>query len=339
MLTRRRTVALLLGALPTLASCSSSPSRADSGGPALPDIQFVMKTTIDPGAESQQCQLVQVPTDRGEIAVPSAESHFTPGSHHFLAYRTNLTTMPDGGSRVVDCLETSAAQVTFVTGSYFEAQQPDMKHELPSGVAHLFKPGEVLVMQTHYLNTTDRTIDATVTFTLHTMDPAKVKHEAGSILFSNFALNIPPLSKVTETRTCPVSSTDDMNVSMLWSHMHKRGVHFVATTDDGSVQGPLFETSQWSEPQPHVFGNDPPTTIHVGSHITFSCDYDNSTSKTFVYGPSAATNEMCILHGMYWPRADPATEFCFAGTGPPLPGADAGAGDAAVKDDGPRHDD
>jgi hypothetical protein len=33
---------------------------------------------------------------------------------------------------------------------------------------------------------------------------------------------------------------------------------------------------------------------------------------------------MCILHGMYWPRADPLTEMCLAGVDPTLAAADAG---------------
>jgi hypothetical protein len=32
-----------------------------------------------------------------------------------------------------------------------------------------------------------------------------------------------------------------------------------------------------------------------------------------VQGQSAATNEMCILHGMYWPRQDVVAEFCLSG--------------------------
>ena len=337
MFTKRRSVNSLLGALPVLVSCTSQdagtqPPRADSGDSGLPSILFEMSTTIDPGAESQQCKLVQMPTDRGVIAVPSAESHFTPGSHHFLVYRTKLTQMPDGGGGVVDCMEPSGNAAS-VIGSYYEAQQPDMKRDLPARVAHLFQPGEVMALQTHYVNATNATIDAKVTFKLHTMDPTEVEHEAGSILFSNFGLVVPPNARVTQTRACPVPAAQDMNLLLLWSHMHRRGVHFVATTDDGDVQGPLYETSDWSEPQARVFGNDPPTTIHAGSHIVFSCDYDNSTSQKFTYGPSALTNEMCILHGMYWPRADPATEFCLAGSNPLL-SFDAGLGDAATKDDG-----
>lgn len=296
------------------------------------DIEFSMETTVGPGSEAQVCRLVQVPSDRGDIAVPSAESHFTAGSHHFLAYRTSMTSMPDGGGDVVDCLATSAP---FVTGSYFESQQPDMTHTLPSGIAHVFKPGEVMVLQAHYLNTTTAFINAKISFKLHTMDPAEVQHEAGTILFSNFRLKVPPLSKVTQTETCPVSSTNDMNVLLLWSHMHSRAVHFVATTDDGALSGaPLYETDEWSEPQPRIFDGDSPTTVHIGSHITFSCDYDNPTNSTFVYGPSAQANEMCILHGMYWPRVDSLTEFCFGGVVPTSPsGVDGGAvpeGDAGA---------
>jgi hypothetical protein len=326
--------------MPSIVSCGSSssaptsssvgkhthPPEAEAGaGAAFADIDFSMETTVQPGTEAQVCRLVQVPSDRGDIAVPSAESHFTVGSHHFLAYRTSLTAMPDGGGDTVDCLETNAP---FVTGSYFESQQPDMTHALPDGIAHVFKPGSVLVLQAHYLNTTTETIEAKIRFTLHTMDPAEVKHEAGTILFSNFTLNIPPLSKVRQTRTCPVSSTADMNVLQLWSHMHRRAVHFVATTDDPALSGtPLYETNDWSEPQPRIFDGETPTTVHIGSHITFSCDFDNPTNSTFTYGPSADTNEMCILHGMYWPRADPLTEFCFGGTLPPAaPKADADAG-------------
>src|ERR1041384_4751424 len=65
---------------------------AGTGAPpaagTFPDISFELSTQVDPASESQKCKFVQVPTDRGTIAVPAAESHFTPGSHHFLAYRT-----------------------------------------------------------------------------------------------------------------------------------------------------------------------------------------------------------------------------------------------------------
>jgi len=325
------TLALVLSS--SVAGCNSSP-RPQTSSPKpdfatkYDDITFSMESTIAPGSEAQVCRVVQMPLDRGDLAVPSAESHFTKGSHHFLAYRTSLTSMPDGGSDLFDCFD---ANPSYIAGSYFESQQPDMTHTLPDGIAQVFKPGEIVLLQTHYLNTTSDPIDAKIRFTLHTMDPAKVEHEAGTILFSNFGVMIPPHSKVTQTDTCPVSSTADMNLLLLWSHMHSRAVHFVATTDDPGASGaPLYETDQWSEPQPRAFDGDDATTVHIGSHITFACDYDNATDSTFVYGPSAAKNEMCILHGMYWPRVDPITEFCIGGTGPFPPGVTIPTADAGV---------
>ncbi len=108
-----------------------------------------------------------------------------------------------------------------------------------------------------------------------------------------------------------------MDLALLWSHMHARGVDFVATTDDTAASariGALYQTTTWSEPQPRALPYDPPVTVHAGSIITYSCTYDNPSDETFVQGQSAATNEMCILDGMYWPRQDTATELCLSGT-------------------------
>ena len=293
---------------------AGKPSETIPPSAEFPDIVLEMETHVDPGSESLECLFVQIPKDRGQVAVPSAESHFSPGSHHFLAYRTRLTELPAAYPGVVDCYETLSGAMSLSSGSYYEAQQPDQHHDLPPGVAHIFQPGEVVLLQTHYVNPGIEPKDAKATLTLHTMDPAAVEHEAGSILFSNFSLNIPAHSKVTQTRTCAVSSSTDMHVSLLWSHMHKQGVRFVATTDDPGVDGVLYESDDWSEPKAREFGNDPPTIVHAGQHITFSCDFDNPTSSALVYGPSAETNEMCILHGMYWPRVDTLTEECILGS-------------------------
>ena len=70
----------------------------------------------------------------------------------------------------------------------------------------------------------------------------------------------------------------------------------------------------WSEPHAQNYPSDPPVTLHGGSNLSFSCTYHNTTAQTFVFGQSAATNEMCILHGMYWPRLDRNTEQCTNGT-------------------------
>jgi hypothetical protein len=318
---RAHALAATVSALTALTGCASSPGRASSqpidasADASLPDVTFSMTGHVDGGGESLSCLYVSMPSDRGTIAVPRAESHYTPGSHHFLAYRTSYTeaTIPDGGTAAHPC--TDAEQISGITGSYYEAQSPDAQRALPPGVAHLFKPGEVLLLTAHYLNPSNAPLDTHVDFRLHTMPAAEVEHEAGSIFFYNPTIDVPPMSHVTVTRTCPI--TRDLNLALLWSHMHSRGVGFVATTDDPAASariGALFETTSWSEPTPRAFPYAPPVTLHAGSTITYSCTYENPSDQEFVQGQSAATNEMCILHGMYWPRQDALTELCLSGT-------------------------
>ncbi len=287
----------------------AAPSPPEPSG--LPDVTFEISGHVEAGSEALGCLYVTMPVDRGLIAVPSAESHYTPGSHHFLVYRTTYDTPPQTGGHACS----DAEQVVGVAGSYYEAQTPDERRELPNGVAHVFKPGEVLLLTAHYLNTTGKGIDAHIEFRMHTVDPNEVEHEAGSIFFYNPLITLPPASVLTVTRRCPIAA--DINVALLWSHMHSRGVDFKATTDDpvaAARLGDLYATTTWSEPPVREFPEDPPATLRAGSTIEYSCTYNNTTSQTIVAGQSAATNEMCILHGMYWPRTDSATERCSLGT-------------------------
>jgi hypothetical protein len=146
---------------------------------------------------------------------------------------------------------------------------------------------------------------------MHTIDPAKVEHEAGTIMFNNYALSVPAHMKSTATLSCTIPQ--DIQLVQLWSHMHKQGTKFVASTDDAAaaaVLGELYVEDNWSEPMPRAYPNDAAAMLHAGSHITFSCEYDNPRDDTLVYGTSAALNEMCILHGMYWPRMPLSAERC-----------------------------
>jgi Copper type II ascorbate-dependent monooxygenase, C-terminal domain len=296
------------------ASVADAGAEAARGADAaLPDIVFTMTGHVDANGEILDCVYVRMPSDRGKIAVPSAESTFTPGSHHFLVYRTSYDDIPADAGSVHPC--TDAEQFAGITGSYYEAQTPMAERALPPGVAHVFKPGEVLLMTAHYLNASGSGFDTSVNFRLHTEDMAKVQHVAGSIFFYNPVIDVPPYSEITVTRTCPLD--DDVDLALLWSHMHSRGIAFTATSSDPAAvkqAGDLYDSTTWSEPSPRTFPDDPPVTLHSGSSITYTCTYRNPTGQTFVAGQSAATNEMCILHGMYWPRLDSATELCESGT-------------------------
>jgi Copper type II ascorbate-dependent monooxygenase, C-terminal domain len=279
---------------------------------ALSDIQFQMASKIAPGGETLMCSFMQFPADRGVIAVPSAESLFTPGSHHLLAYRSDLTDIPTNQLGVWPCSDGS--WMVHQRGSYYEAQEPMSRRDLPPGVAHHFQPGEVVILQTHYVNTSTDELDAHAQLTLHTVEIATVPMEAGSIIFSDVNISVPPGGKSRSQMTCTLPA--DFNPALLWSHMHKRASNFIATTDDPAAMaaiGVLYAENDWEEPHPRAYPFDPPVTLHAGTHITFSCDFTNPGTTTLTFGQSAETNEMCLLHGMYWPRMSASAEQCYGG--------------------------
>ena len=49
---------------------------------------------------------------------------------------------------------------------------------------------------------------------------------------------------------------------------------------------------------------DAAAPTHKGDIFRFGRTYDNESQTTFTFGQSAATNEMCILQGTYYPSAD-----------------------------------
>lgn len=289
---------------------TGSVQRAVSGD-KLDDINYKFDVTVPAGGEELRCIYAQLPDDRGVMAVSDVESHYTPGSHHLLAYRSNLTSIPEGYENVWDCSD-GLWQIN-MRGSYYEAQRPDEEHKLPEGIAHKFQPGEVLILQAHYVNATDKDLQANVDFTLHPTDESKITQEAGSIYFNDINILVPPRDEAKATMRCELPQ--DIHLALLWSHMHERGTHFIAETDDPGAQalGTLYEEDDWAEPDQRTYPTDDTAILHAQSHITFTCTFQNQGDTPFVFGQSAHDNEMCILHGMYWPRMSQAAEQCLLG--------------------------
>jgi len=295
-----------VAATPTFESDKATTTVSDN------QVKFEMDLRVPSGKELHRCIYAQFPSDRGVIAVPRVESHYTPGSHHLLAYRTELTAIPENSEGLLDCYASGASAAE--RGSYYEAQQPEEKRQLPKGIAHKFQPGEVMILEAHYINSTDHDLDAHVEMITHTMNVDDVEQEAGSIFFNNVNINVPPKGTSHSEMTCTLPQ--DINLALLWSHMHARGTKFVAETDDmdaAKALGTLYEEADWAEPRPRVYPSDPPVVLHAGSRIKFGCDFQNDTDKPFRFGQSAETGEMCILHGMYWPRMPRAAEQCMGG--------------------------
>ena len=238
---------------------------------------------VEPGEEVFQCQSYANPFRR-DVDILTSESTMTPGSHHLIAFHQNGFT--DGPATPCQGLEFHPA----IHG----AQVPHLLNTYPPGVGRFLPGDDGVKILVHYLNTTTETIHANVKLVLTVTDPANVTAHASGIFMNNLGLSVAPHSNGAATHSCTIPR--DIKLLSAGSHMHQHGVHFSATTSNGTI---LYETSEWSDPEPRRF--DPPMAIPAGTEVTWTCDYNNTTGLTLTFGPSAVTNEMCIFNGIYYP--------------------------------------
>jgi hypothetical protein len=287
-------------ALLMLCACGSTP-------PATGDTTFTMQLTVDPGTETTLCQFVRMPA--GKAYATAAHHEYTPGSHHMLLYRTDLTSIDPALAGLQDCYEGGNGTImSHVRGVLYGSQLPMGMTMLPPGVAYEIQSEEVLLFQTHYLNATMSPLASTVKVTLHTV-PDKQPNLAGVLFYYDPFIDVPPMASATANARCTLPA--DITLLGVFPHYHARGVGYRAFLDlpsQPAAADPFYTSTDWTHPAPWDGG---PMTIKAGSAIRWYCDYDNSSANEYFQGPSAATNEMCMFTGAYYPAMDADSEGCF----------------------------
>jgi hypothetical protein len=242
--------------------------------------------SVPPGAEVYKCQDFTNPFGK-DVGIVEEVTTLTQGSHHMFAFvmpnsqltlMDNLVDCPGGGVEFHDYLTTSGTPLATTT--------------YPANTGRVFTSDSGLRLNVHYINTGSDPKDAFVGYKVVYVDPASLTNKVASLFLDQVGLSVPPgTSTQSKTYTLP----EDINLMSDASHMHSRGVHFVASTDSGQM---LYDGTAWQEPVLQRF--DPPLALKSGTKITWACTYDNNTGKTLTFGESAATNEMCIFPGEFF---------------------------------------
>jgi hypothetical protein len=298
--------------------CSS-----DSGGPMSPlkpppagqGLQIKMTSTLEAGLETERCMFWRVPAEG--MAVNRQEVVYTPGSHHVLVYTTPYTEIPTttlGGktidtSGVFDCGENGATgdwEVNGVAGGAQSASGPPGIDGLPSDTAVKLPGDSLLLVNAHYLNASDKALDAEIYINMYTMPIDQVTREAGILFYFNPFISVPGGAIATAREVCALSK--DVTLVNAQSHMHKRGIGYTANLLDasGAMMQELYTTDSWER----VIAKQmtPPLSISAGQMIDFRCEYKNDEARRISRGRTTR-DEMCMFVGLYYPR-DVKTELC-----------------------------
>jgi hypothetical protein len=255
------------------------------------------------------------------ISLNSSEVEVSLGSHHGVLWQTSYQTLPEKDLRgdpitlgeVVPC-EGSATSRYDVTGIVAGSQGKGnltAPGALPPDAALTLPAHTYLVMNFHILNSSDQAFDSCMKVGLVEIPPAQVKHEAGVLFLYDPFIAVAPGASASARMACPFNQTTYLKSAA--SHMHKRGVNYVARWLDGDPLDPgtepietLYETDQWDAPLDKIW--DEPIAIEPGQWIDYRCDYQNPGLEKVAQGLDT-TDEMCVFSGMYWPK-DSNTSFC-----------------------------
>ena len=283
--------------------------------PAGEGVQIVMTSTIEAHFETERCMFYQVPAEG--LYVNREQIKYSPGSHHVLVFKTPYTEVPTTTLRgetvdtsgVFDCGQNGATgdwNVVGAAGGAQSADGPPGVDGLPSDTAFKIDGGTLLLVNAHYLNAGDRPLNAQIFINLYTIPAAQVTREAGIFFLYNPFIHVGAQSSSVAREVCPLAT--DVTLVNAQSHMHARGVSYVADLLDasGSKLQEIYTSRTWQ----HVVSKqmEPPLTLSAGQMIDFRCNYTNNETHDINQGRTTR-DEMCMFIGLYYPK-DTKTEVC-----------------------------
>jgi hypothetical protein len=311
---------------------------------------------VPPGRESQNCYFVRVPDldDGRDLWIHRIVTAINPGSHHMNVFRvrTIVNLAPEDGQPV----RLGAHDATVIEGSDEYATSPCWDSAnwadwplvansqnsslddpitdwtLPGKVAIRLQPGELLMVQTHYVNTTDQPTlyGARVGINFHRYTGSEEPQELGTLFATQQNIRIcRSTPQVTYSGTCRFPA-GEVTITAANGHFHKRGQSFrIYPWDGGSADHPaestlFYESLDWDDPpmardldvRPGRDGGvwwdceyqwHPPTIITCDE--VDEKDPERGGDCCYTFGGNTDVGEHCNVFLYYYPKLD-TDVFC-----------------------------
>ena len=281
---------------------------------------------IPVGAELQDCHFFEVPENPDRPGEARFISRFharqNPGTHHMNVFRVktrhDLYGAPGdivkGDIPDSPCWKSSNwADWPIVVNSQESSVSGEINWTLPEGVAQRFEPGELLMLQTHYVNATTQVSDVgrgKVFVNFHEVEADKVVHEMGTMFTTNQNIRVCPGERREYEKTCNFAREEPIHIIGANGHFHSRGVRFTAYSYDAATdtKGEMFyESTRWDDPP---MARDFDLVVPANGGISYTCEYEapaDSCGKEedmccFAFGPKVETSEHCNIFLYYWPK-------------------------------------
>jgi hypothetical protein len=305
---------ILVAGLTSAIACGSSPSQMtnpDAAGPAYipgfnpPPVadgytRFVTPPVHDikPGDNLEYCQWIAAASTEPQDVLDFSGVQSKAG-HHATVYATTETYFDVGETHL--CTVSDMLSISFVGAAGGEGTAGDAA-KLPDGLFFRLPPGQALMVNTHWLNATDETLDgqAALDFKFAPVDPQRQTAD----LFANNGdmFSIGAGSDVQYDVTCTLPH--DINFAMVTNHMHEHGFSAYSElkhTDGTStmlISDPAWASDEGFNPIYQRYSVAQPMVAHAGDTYHTHCEWKNDTANALNF-----PDEMCVGTGFYFPAA------------------------------------
>jgi Copper type II ascorbate-dependent monooxygenase, C-terminal domain len=271
---------------------------------------------VAPNQEIFLCYYVTLPNS-AEVDIGAFQSYMSPfSSHHFILYQQS-----DSGQFAAPAQPSGTiASCGFAGGTWVYATSTPgavVSSTMPEGVGLPFKAATQVVLNMHFINTGSTTLHPKVK--LNILFATHVQYKAGVMVSFNTSINVPAatasgpgVQTVSGTCTAPVGS----KFFSMSTHTHKHATAAIVNLVRSGVTQPLVHTGEtttypppqiagsgtdWEHPGVSLWDGPDYLTVQQGDSFSYSCSYSNSASTAVTVGETAASNEMCMAIGYYYP--------------------------------------
>ncbi len=267
---------------------------------------------LQPGQEVTYCYYFHT-SNTSDVVIKKWSSTMTPGSHHLILYFAQTAEMPDGTLSTASCGITPSGNSSFDVWTY-SAATPTRELDLPSDdgtgtpVGQIISANTPAYIQMHYLNAGEEALTAHVEVDAFAYATGTKFTQTEPYISYNNSISIPPhATNVVQAQTCSAPTGNFWEMS---THAHKQAID--ERVMDGS--NVLVDSLDWQHPSETLWSSTP--FYNFTTNFTYQCTYDNTlpctdpnetcnADSTVVSGASAATNEMCMGVGWFFPASSP----------------------------------
>jgi hypothetical protein len=250
-------------------------------------MRFITPPTygLEPGSSHEICAWTGVKVDH-QMDIRKANGYQLNGGHHIILFASKLN-LPAGTSR--ECTDQDMASFRQIAATGAEG----LPSEAPGELVYRIDPDMYIVLQEHYINAGDTTIDSQSALDITFAEPGKSYTPSHSIAFLNTNLDLKPGPNSLDVH-CAMQT--DVNGWFSLPHMHEWGTKFNASITHDGVVSPMFDELVWTKeymfsPPTKQWDITAPTQLHTGDTVDVHCEWNNTTPNDLHFG-----SEMCVFY-------------------------------------------